>query len=151
MTGSLRTNGAMTGRCLCGAVTIRLDGDHVAGVGICHCRMCLRWNGTAFGCFAADPGAVTVTGDVTRHASSDFAERAFCPACGSHLWMRDTTSPGEDYELMPGLFADAADFSLISEIYTDRAPAYAAFAGAPKRATGAEYEARNRHVPEDPE
>lgn len=143
-----RTEGTLDGRCMCGDVSIKLNGSYVAAVGICHCGMCQRWNGVAFGCFSASPEAVSVTGPVTRHASSSFAERAFCATCGSHLWMRNT-QPEDDYEFMPGLFEGAAKFPLISEIYKDHAPAYVPLSGDHKRATGAEYESKNLFVEGD--
>jgi len=138
----------LTGHCLCGAVTVAVSGAHDSRVGACHCRMCQRWSGGLFLCFSAGAGAVTVTGEVARHASSTFAERAFCPVCGSHLWMRDLESG--DYDLMPGLFDAAKDWPLRSEIYTDQAMAAAALAGDHDRATAAEYEAANPHVSANP-
>ncbi|MEQ8368838.1 MAG: GFA family protein [Roseicyclus sp.] len=146
MIDAYRKTGLIDGRCLCGDVTIRIDGPYVAGVGACHCGMCQRWNGMMFGVFTAEAGGVAITGDVARYAASDFAERAFCPTCGSHLWMRDTVEPGSDYEFMPGLFPAARDFPLISEIYIDHAPTYAALVGEHRRATRADYEAKNLFV-----
>ena len=142
-----RKTGRLEGRCLCGQVEITVDGPHLAAVGVCHCGMCQRWSGHTYGTFEAPPEAVTVTGEVARYASTDFAHRAFCPTCGTHLWMRN----GEDgdYELQPGLFPQAAEFPLVSEIYTDKAPAYARLSGEHRRATQAEYEARNPHVEGD--
>ena len=102
-----------------------------------------------WGAFEASPEAVTVTGPVSRHASTSFSERAFCPRCGSHLWLRDTDDPAAPYELMPGIFDDTAAFPLISEIYIDCVPAHAAMSGAHRRKTQAEYEAKNRHVEGD--
>lgn len=139
----------MTGHCLCEAVAVRVAGSHLGGIGVCHCRMCQRWNGTVWGAFLAEPYAVTVTGDVTRYPSTSFSERAFCPRCGTHLWLRDTDKKDAPYELMPRLFDGAAEFPLISEIYTDRAPAYAPLAGDHRRKTRAEYEAKNRHIEGD--
>ena len=78
------TDAALTGHCLCGAVTICVSGAHVPSPGACHCRMCQRWSGGLFLCFNADAKGVTVEGPVARYASSDFAERAFCSVCGSH-------------------------------------------------------------------
>jgi hypothetical protein len=57
---------AITGHCLCGAVTITVAGAHDPRVGACHCRMCQRWSEGLFLCFDADASAVTVSGDVTR-------------------------------------------------------------------------------------
>lgn len=149
MIDAYRRTGRIEGHCLCGSVTIRIDGGYVAAVGACHCGMCQRWNGVLHASFDAEADAVEVTGAVTRHASSGFAERAFCPVCGSHLWMRDTHKPDDIYELMPGLFPAARDFPLNSEIYTDCAPAYVALAGEHRRATRAEYEASHPFVEGD--
>jgi len=143
-----RRTGRLDGRCLCGAVTIVVDGAHVAAVGACHCAMCRRWSGTVLSGFDAAPDAVTVTGTVTRHASSDFAERAFCPECGSHLWFR-LKGADSAYELAPGLFDGAAAFPLISEIFTDTAHRSARLAGDHPTRTRAEWEAANQHVEGD--
>ena len=50
--------------CLCGAVTITVEGQHDPRVGACHCRMCQRWSGGLFLCFNAKASAVTITGEV---------------------------------------------------------------------------------------
>jgi hypothetical protein len=136
------------GHCLCGAVTVRVTGEHDPRVGACHCRMCQRWSGGLFLCF--DAGEIEVTGAVARYQSSPFAERAFCPVCGTHLWMRDT-SEGADlsYDVMPGLFDAARDWPMRSEIYTDRALASLRLGGDHRRATRAEYEAKNPHLTGD--
>ena len=144
--------GTLNGRCLCGDVTIRVDGLHDPRPGACHCRLCQRWSGGLFLCFHAAEEAVTVEGPVTRFASSTFAERAFCSNCGSHLWMRDFEGqegelPG--YDLMPGLFDAARDWPLRSEIYTDRAMASVRLEGNHRRATRAEYETKNPHIKGD--
>ncbi len=137
------------GHCLCGAVTIRVAGPHDARPGACHCRMCQRWSGGLFLCFNADAVGVTVEGPVTRFASSDFAERAFCAVCGSHLWMRNTGPDDTAYELMPGLFDAAQDWPLRSEVYSDRALASVQLGGDHRRATRAEYERKNQFVEDD--
>lgn len=136
------------GHCLCGAVSVRVAG-HGGFTGACHCRMCQRWSGALFVSFNAPADAVTVTGEVTRYQSAPFAERAFCPRCGSHLWMRNTEADDSSYDLMPGLFDAARDIPLQSEIYTDRALPGLALAGDHRRATRAQYEARNPHLEGD--
>lgn len=142
----------LTGRCLCGAVTITVQGKrHETQVGACHCRMCQRWTGGLFLCFSAEAPAVTVTGPVARYRSSSFAERAFCAQCGTHLWFNDVEEGGEpaEYELMPGLFNAAHNWPLRSEIYVDRAMACVRLAGDHRRRTRAEYEADNPFVEGD--
>jgi hypothetical protein len=114
--------------------------------------MCQRWSGGLFLCFRAQH--VQVLGQVARHRSSHFAERAFCPVCGTHLWMREIGEGGEaavdaPYDLMPGLFDAARDWPMRSEIYTDRAFASVMLGGDHRRATRAEYEAKNAHIEGD--
>lgn len=137
----------LTGHCLCGAVQVTVNGAHDPRVGACHCRMCQRWSGGLFLCFDAATEGVAIEGPVTQFASSEFATRGFCSFCGSHLWFQDTGS--DTINLMPGLFDDARDFPLRSEIYADRAFASAHLAGDHKRATRAEYEQENQHVSGD--
>ena len=88
---------------------------------------------------------------MTRYRSSAFAERAFCPRCGSHLWFNDVDEGGQPryYDLMPGLFDAARDWPLGSEIYVDRAMACVRLAGDHRRWTRAEYEAENPFVEGD--
>ncbi|EAR52867.1 hypothetical protein OG2516_10406 [Oceanicola granulosus HTCC2516] len=138
----------LEGRCLCGAVALVVEGRHDGTVGVCHCSMCQRWSGGLFACFRAEAAAVSVTGEVRRHRSSEIAERAFCPACGSHLWMRDTAGDAP-YDLMPGLFPALAAAPLGSEIYTDKAPAYLPLSGNHTRETEAEWQSRNSFVQGD--
>jgi hypothetical protein len=137
------------GHCLCGAVTIRVSGAHDPRPGACHCRMCQRWSGGLFLCFNADADGVTVEGPVARFQSSDFAERAFCSVCGSHLWMRNTGPGASAYDLMPGLFDAVLTAPLRSEVYSDRAMASVHLAGDHRRATQAEYEQKNLFVEGD--
>ena len=137
-----RDDTPIEGRCLCGAVTIRVDGAHDVEAAACHCEMCRRWTGGVFATINAAPGAVSVSGEVRAFRSSDVAERAFCPTCGSHLWFRNL-GRAEEYELMPGLFPAAAGYPLAREIFADEAPRWARLAGEHDRETRAEWIARN--------
>lgn len=136
------------GHCLCGAVTITVA-EHGGFTGACHCRMCQQWSGGLFVSFNAPAAAVTVRGKVAHYQSSAFAERVFCPKCGSHLWVRNMGGDDAPYDLMPGLFDAARQIPLKSEIYTDRALPGLALAGDHRRATRAEYEAKNLHIEGD--
>ena len=58
-------------------------------MGTCRCSMCRKWGGGPF--FALDgQQAVTISGEehVRRYGSSEWAERAFCSECGTHLFYR---------------------------------------------------------------
>lgn len=145
---------SLEGRCLCGAVTITVEGQHERTVGACHCRLCQRWTGGIFFCFAAAPDAVRIEGAVAHFRSTPFAERAFCPTCGAHLYFRDLPDENapdkiRNYELMPGLFSATRDWPLRSEVYADRASAFAHLTGDHPRKSRAEYEAKNLSVPGD--
>jgi hypothetical protein len=134
-----------TGGCLCGAVRISLA-VQPAGASACHCAICRRWAGAAMWLMEAPADAVRVEGEVARYRASAFAERVWCPACGTHLWMRDDDGV---YELMPGLFDAAAGVPLVREIYADRAFACVRLAGDHRRVSRADYERDNRFVEGD--
>ncbi|MBM2575631.1 GFA family protein [Jannaschia sp. Os4] len=137
----------MRGACLCGAVTVEVRGDHAAqaaDLSACHCDPCRRWAGAVLWGFEAARGDVDVTGEVASYASSEFAERVWCPACGTQLWFADLDGP---YELNPGLFEETRDWPLARVVYADRAAAHAEIAGDHARRTKAEYEATERHAP----
>lgn len=62
---------------------------------------------------------------VARYASSEWAERAFCKICGTHLYYK-LLATGEYF--MPAGAFDQEDFELASQIYIDKKPAYYALA-----------------------
>ena len=64
---------------------------------------------------------------ITTYASSEWAERAFCKNCGSHLYYK-LLSTGE-YFVPAGAF-ESTDFELASQIYIDKKPGYYSFANA---------------------
>jgi len=123
---------SLQGRCLCGAVTITLDGARPL-VDVCHCGMCRRWGGP----FAGVAGeAFAVDGEANVYRSSDWAERAFCGRCGSPLWYRFL--PADHYSFLAGLFELPAGFSMWRQIFIDEKPDWYDFAQATPTMTGAE-------------
>jgi len=135
----------LDGQCLCGAVQISAEPSGKA-VSACHCAVCRRWSGAAVWCLEAGAQAVRVTGEVRSYRSSSFAERAFCPVCGTHLWIRDDR---EGYDLMPGLFDAAQGFPLDREVYADRACAFVGLGGSHARISRADYEASHPFIEGD--
>ncbi|MDX1527885.1 MAG: GFA family protein [Gammaproteobacteria bacterium] len=82
--------GVFEGGCLCGAVRYRSTAPPIRGV-ICHCSMCRRHSGApilAFVHFPKDSFRWT-KGEPERYQSSEFAQRGFCPCCGSTLSMHE--------------------------------------------------------------
>ena len=128
------------GRCLCGAVTVRIAPPE-RHVEACHCSMCRRWGGSAFLSLkgVTDP---KLDGDehVGRYRSSKWAERGFCRSCGSGLYYLYT--PKGLYAFAAGLFDDLEGYTLAEEIFVDDKPDYYDFAGERERLTGAEVMAK---------
>ncbi|NDV02902.1 GFA family protein [Pseudoroseicyclus tamaricis] len=139
---------SVTGRCLCGAVTVTAA-QLPAEMSACHCEMCRKWSGSVGMGLPVPEEELSVTGEVQTYASSSFAERAWCPTCGSALWFRDTKGKNVGtVELCPGLFENAGGARLVREVYADQCPEGYAFAGDHDRWSRADYEAREQFVPE---
>lgn len=139
---------SVNGRCLCGAVTVAVEGP-LGGISACHCEMCTRWGGgVQFGIEVAGD-RVTFDGPVKTHRSSRLAERAWCDTCGSALYLRDLTGSGT-VELCPGLFADsdAGGARLVRVVYADRAIGGIELAGDVTRVSQRDYEAVHPHLNE---
>ncbi|MBB1089601.1 GFA family protein [Lysobacter sp. SG-8] len=123
----------MNGTCLCGAIEVTVpDCDEIA---LCHCAMCRRWSGGPM--FAVHGGAnVAFSGaEPVRYRSSDWAERGFCGACGTHLFY--CLLQNGEYALPAGLFQDRG-FTLTTEIFIDEKPGFYAFANDTRKMTGEE-------------
>ncbi|HEX8191371.1 MAG TPA: GFA family protein [Allosphingosinicella sp.] len=123
------------GRCLCGAVTVTLKGARPL-VDVCHCDMCRRWCGGAFGGVSGE--AFTVSGEehVSVFRSSAWAERAFCARCGSNLSYRFV--PADHVSFLAGLFDLPERFAMWRQIFIDEKPHWYAFAEDTPAMTGAE-------------
>lgn len=67
----------------------------------------------------------TGTDQIAVYASSEWAERAFCKQCGTHLYYKLLTT--SEYSIPAGAF-DSTDFDLASQIYIDKKPKYYSFA-----------------------
>jgi hypothetical protein len=109
----------VSGRCLCGAVSITVEGMHPE-VDICHCAMCQRWGGAFFAGMKGE--SVTVSGEeaITVYTSSAWAERAFCGTCGSNLWYRFT--PTGHRSFLAGLFDLPPGIGIERQIFVDEKP-----------------------------
>ncbi len=78
------------GGCLCGAIRYRATAAPVRGV-MCHCPQCRRHSGAPALSFVHFPVAAFqwLGAEPRRFRSSEFAERGFCPTCGSTLSMHE--------------------------------------------------------------
>ncbi|PAU81789.1 aldehyde-activating protein [Halovibrio salipaludis] len=123
----------MHGKCLCGSIQVTApDQDEIS---VCHCTMCRRWGGAPM--FAVHCGPeVQFSGSATpsTYRSSEWAERGFCPSCGTHLYFHYL--PQDDYVLAAGLFQDPEDFRITGQIFIDDKPSYYALANETETLTG---------------
>jgi hypothetical protein len=78
------------GGCLCSAIRYRATEAPVRGV-MCHCSMCRRHSGAPVLAFVHFPKAAFswIGREPQRFRSSRYAERGFCPECGSTISMRE--------------------------------------------------------------
>lgn len=113
-------------KCLCGKVSIKLNSLDPE-LGVCHCDMCRKWSGGPY-ISVKHAGAVTIDGDehVTYYNSSDWAERAFCSSCGTHLFYR-LKDKAETY-FPAGLLENQTGMVLDHQIFIDKKPSYYSFA-----------------------
>ena len=104
MSGGAHATVHATGGCQCGAVRYRVT-EPLGSAGICHCRMCQRAAGNVFAPLVT-AGGVEWQGTPARWASSNIAERGFCPRCGTPIFMRDLDADEDEFELMIGTLDD---------------------------------------------
>lgn len=124
-----------SGGCLCGAVRFTA---HEVGTDVhaCHCSMCRAWHG-APAIVAFVDGITFDGGEIVRYPSSRWAERGFCPRCGSSLFYK--LKNAERYYVAMGAFDDQTQFELTDEIYVDEKPPGYDFAGERPRLTRQEF------------
>ena len=112
----------ITGGCLCGAVRYTAEADP-AHAGICHCRDCQKFTGSAFATLVlASKEAVTFTGVLKTFSSTGGSGnpllRHFCPECGSSIAEEPGARPGMVI-LNVGTFDDPSIAKPGREIFRD--------------------------------
>jgi hypothetical protein len=120
----------ITGRCLCGGVSVTLP-IVVHDVGVCHCKMCRQWTSGPWMALQV-PNAVIVGDSLAIFKSSSFAERGFCSSCGSHIFHRPVD--GHELAVSAGLFDDNQQF-VDREIFVDSQPQHYGFQNRGSRRT----------------
>jgi len=128
------------GSCLCQAVTVEVE-EPSTDMGACHCSTCRKWAGGPYLALDCGVGKLTIRGEknITRYNSSDWAERGFCSACGTHLFYR--LKEKNQYMMPVGLFDLGTDENQIKfdhQIFVEENPPYYNFANETKKMTGEE-------------
>jgi hypothetical protein len=124
----------LNGGCLCGAV--RYTSNSAPDfVGVCHCRDCQKYTGSAFAVMVRLPkAAVQIRGTIKTFSklgdSGKPILRHFCPECGSSI--ADEPSNGAII-LNAGTLDDPSSVIPTLEIYCDRALPWVQLAGDTQR------------------
>ena len=113
----------ITGSCLCGAVHYAATAAPVL-VGVCHCRDCQKFTGSAFGFLVGVPHhAFELRGTVKSYSkpadSGRLIVRRFCLECGSSI----AEEPGSRPDLVilnGGTLDDPDSLTPAMQIYCDR-------------------------------
>ncbi len=98
------------GGCLCGAVRYRVVGDPMIA-GVCHCTLCQRRTGSAFGISTYfDEAAVQLSGgrktyELRSDESNRWMKGEFCPTCGTVVTATAEVLPGARW-IAGGTFDD---------------------------------------------
>lgn len=117
------------GGCLCGHVRFAVTGA-ANNITNCHCRLCQKAAGAPYVTWAEFPTAhiTWLSSEPTWRASSETAERGFCPTCGSAVSFR--VLGAENVDLAVALFDNPASFPPDYDIYTQSAQPWTALAPA---------------------
>lgn len=91
-------NQTYTGGCACGAIRFEITGEPVFA-NHCQCRDCQHMSGTGHGSYLTFPReGVKCSGEATlwdmKGDSGQIKTRAFCPTCGSPVYMTFAAMPG---------------------------------------------------------
>jgi hypothetical protein len=127
---------AITGGCLCGKVRYSADTEP-AFVGLCHCRDCQKFTGSAFAAVVGLPkSAVTVTGTLKSFSklgdSGKSSRRMFCPECGASVVDEADAAPGL-VMIGVGTLDDAGWVKPTSQIYCASAQPWVQLGGDMRR------------------
>ena len=110
----------ITGGCLCGRVRYTVTGEP-AFSGLCHCRNCQRYTGSAFEALIAFPApSISVQGELKTYDdtgdSGQPVHRRFCPNCGSGVVNEVDVLPGVTI-VLAGTLDDPAAFKPTMDVY----------------------------------
>ena len=127
---------SFTGGCLCGRVRYAVGAPPLFA-GICHCRNCQRFTGSAFETVLGfRKEAVAIEGEVKIYQDTSDAGRpvyrGFCPTCGSGITSEVTVMPGA-LMILAGTLDDPSSVQPGMELYCSSAQPWVALAGDRKR------------------
>jgi hypothetical protein len=111
---------ALAGRCACGAVTFRLEGEPGFQM-ICKCRDCQRFSGTGHAALViAQRDQATIEGELRFYPAEggEGSRRGFCPECGSPI-ANETPRNDSIWMFHAGAFDDPGFFAPEKTIFAE--------------------------------
>jgi hypothetical protein len=121
-------NGAFTGGCACGAIRYEISAEPIFS-NDCQCRDCQRKSGTGHGSYLTFPGKrnVKLEGEAKHWDivgdSGNVKTRAFCPTCGSPVYMTFRAMP-DLFTIHAGSLDDPSRYKPQAVTYTVRGYAW---------------------------
>lgn len=118
-----------TGQCLCGAVKYEAEiPEKSFYAGLCHCKDCQRYTGTAFASSLMVPKAgMVLEGDLKFYGKETergtVMERGFCPNCGSNI-LCQSDAWDDQYVLSVGTLDDPSVYQPRMNIFTRTAQSH---------------------------
>ena len=108
------------GSCLCGEIQFSVTGFS-SQVANCHCTMCRKFHGAAFGTLVSVQGLKWLSGKplLKEFVETNGTTRTFCSQCGSSLGFRVKNTKLEDIELAISTFDDELPITVDAQIYTN--------------------------------
>ncbi len=119
--------------CLCGKVTIHAELQD-RNYSVCHCSSCQTWSGGPL-LMAYCGSDVEFEGAefIREYKSSDWATRAFCTECGTHLFSRFIAD--DSYNVPVGLLSNEAQLEMGIQYFIDQKPSHYCFSNQTKTMT----------------
>lgn len=122
----------IAGGCLCGKVRYSASGEP-AFVGVCHCRDCQKFTGSAFSVVIGVPKpAFSLQGTVSTYSKTGDTgktiQRQFCPVCGSSIADEADALAGV-VMISSGTLDDSSWVKPVMQIYCDSAQPWVELGG----------------------
>ncbi|EGR0269339.1 GFA family protein [Vibrio alginolyticus] len=107
------------GSCLCGNVQFSIN-RFSGSVANCHCSMCRKFHGAAFGTLVGVEGLKWISGEsfLKEFIASNGTTRTFCSNCGSSLGFRIKGESLSNIELAISTFDADVPVQVDAQIYT---------------------------------
>ena len=111
----------LKGTCLCGSVTLEVEGELEHAPEACHCSQCRKQSGHFLAGVNVRRDALTIhgAGSVTWYRSSEKVQRGFCSVCGSTLFWNPTIEGYEFTAVAMGLFELPTGVRLAKHTFVD--------------------------------